>query len=252
MHNRTACCTQDHHEGGWVRCGTRCVISPHRGAHLVKGRAAPAHRTATARARPRQAAAPRDRRPAGLAAGPCPRHTQRGLCGCTGPAGGGGGLRPTPPAGVGANGPGDPGVRAPMAGTLERAPPAHRQDAPGVAMAATGRPTPAPSPLRPFQRPKKRPLSRRPVLPFCTYCTYTPHPPAGGPARSASHVAGNGHGAYLPYSRPRGVAVRSRRRRLQGRARHGGKPPPVGRRRRPRPGARQFSFHCRPPVALLS
>lgn len=114
--------------------------------HAVRWRAAPAHRRATSRARPSQPASPRARRPAGLTARPCPRHTRRGLCGCTGPTGGGGGLRPTPPAGVGANGPGDLGGRAPMAGTLEQAPPAHRQDAPPAGRAWPPRVIPPPPP----------------------------------------------------------------------------------------------------------
>lgn len=216
--------------------------------HAVRWRAAPAHRRATSRARPSQPAAPRARRPAGLTARPCPRHTRRGLCGCTGPTGGGVGCvqHHLPASG--------PTARATWAGARQwRAPwnklrpltarTPHRRGGRGRHGSSHPRPLPPP-PVPASKKEASVAAHRAPSL-------RVPRPPAGGQPRSASRGAGNGHGLHVPYTRPHGVAVPSHRRRLRGRARHGGNPPPVGRRRRPRPGARQFSFHCRPPVALL-
>lgn len=104
------------------------------------------------------------------------------------------GQRPGRPGRARANG-GHPGTSS------ARSPPGRPTGGAGVA--ATGHPTPAPSPIRPFQRPKKRPLSRRTVL---LPCACHAHPQGG---RRGQHHAGRATATACTYRIPARTASRS-------------------------------------------
>lgn len=130
---------------------TACRTHPHGMAILAGAARGEVARGASASTRHVAGAAEPARRPKsppprGVDSPAVPTPHAEGVMWLYGPHWGGGGLRPTPPAGVGANGPGDLGGRAPMAGTLEQAPPAHRQDAPPAGRAWPPRVIPPPPP----------------------------------------------------------------------------------------------------------